>query len=99
MQITPKNPFISISELGEQSKFVSGNKYWFIESASIVDALEKNKKEFKKGVKVKWTCPDTYKQFKGKIEWLIITDEGSVEVSIDNNNVGRLELDELEIIK
>lgn len=96
----PKNSFIKIGNLlGEQQSFVSGTKFSYIDSAIITDADGRNPKEFKKDVKVKWYCQDEHKTYKGRIEWLIITEEGNVEVSIDNPNLGRLDLDELEIIK
>jgi hypothetical protein len=96
----PKNPFIKIGNLlGEQESFVSGNKFFYIDSAILTDANGENPKEFKQGVRVKWFCQDTHKTYRGRIEWLIITDYGSIEVSINNPNLGRLEIDELEIIK
>lgn len=87
----PANTDITISELGDQRTFVSGNKYWFIEWANF------NGITFKEGMQVKWFDEEDNEWIIGPIEWLIITDYGSVEVSIDAPAYGRLPLDELEI--
>lgn len=92
MNFIPKNTKIKISELGEQRSFVSGNKYHFIEWAEFKGVT------FKEGVMVKWKCPDEKITYKGKIQWLIILDNGDVQISIDAP-IGRLDLDEVSLIK
>lgn len=87
----PKNTAITISELGEQHKFVSGNLYHRIEWADL------NGTRFEKGTKVKWFNEDDDKTYRGKIEWLIIVDDGRVEISIDHPWLGRLDLDAVEL--
>jgi hypothetical protein len=95
--MNPSNPNITISELGQERTFVSGNKNWRIDWADL------NGNRFEVGTSVKWEDPDAYgKQkriYKGKIEWLIIIDDGSVQMSIDNNEIGRLDVDQVEFIK
>ena len=92
----PNNTKITISDLGEQNTFVSGNKNWRIEWAEI------NGKRFEVGDTVKWIDTEAKgrekKVYKGKIEWLIIIDDGCVEVSTDMP-LGRLPVDEIELIK
>lgn len=94
--IQPKNPNIKISELGEMNTFVSGNKNWRIQFAEL------NGNRFEVGTTVKWIDEDARgrekRVYKGKIEWLIIIDDGCVEVSTDMP-LGRLPVDELEFIK
>jgi hypothetical protein len=93
----PKNPNITISELGIENTFVSGNKNWRIDYADF------NGNRFEVGTTIKWVDPDARgkekRVFKGKIEWLIIIDDGSVQIAIDNMNIGRLDVDEVEFIK
>jgi len=88
----PKNPNITISELGEQNTFVSGNKNWRIEWADYKG------KRFEKGVTVKWFDTEArgkeQKEYIGKIEWLIIIDDGSVQVATDMP-LGRLDVDQI----
>ena len=91
--VQPKNPNIVISPLGEQRTFVSGTKNWRIDWAIL------NKQRFDIGDVVSWKCLDDIKSYKGKIDWMIIVEDGNVEVSIDNPNVGRLPLDELILRK
>jgi len=97
MYYESSNPNITISELGQERTFVSGNKNWRIDWADL------NGNRFEEGVTVKWVAPDAYgKQksvYKGKIDWLIIIDDGSVQMSIDNNEIGRLDVDQVEFIK
>jgi hypothetical protein len=88
----PTNTKITISDLGDQRTFVSGSKYWFIEWAKF------NGNTFKEGMQVKWFDTDHRKWIKGPIEWLIITDNGSVEVSIDALGIGRLPLEEIKLV-
>jgi len=89
----PKNTEIKISELGDESKFVCGYKKWQLEFADY------RGNRFEPGVTVSWTDKDERKAYKGKIEWIILVDTGEVEVSIDNDELGRLPLDELRLIK
>lgn len=94
--IKPKNPKSTISELGEERTFVSGNKNYRIDWAEI------NGVRFEAGDIVKWIDEDAKgrekRVYKGKIEWLIIVDNGSVEVAI-NGPIGRLYVDDIEMIK
>ena len=88
-----KNPHITISPLGEERKFVSGNKYW------LLDWAELSGNRFEIGDTVSWRDLDEGKAFKGKIEWICIIDDGYVQISIDNPNIGRIDLDEVVMIK
>lgn len=92
----PSNSKITISELGQENTFVSGNKNWRIDWADF----EGNR--FEAGVTVKWIDPDARgkekRVYKGKIEWLIIIDDGSVQMATDMP-LGRLDVDEVEFIK
>jgi len=93
----PSNTNITISELGMERTFVSGNKNWRIDWADF------NGNRFEVGTTIKWIDPDAYgkqkRVYKGKIEWLIIIDDGSVQIAIDNNETGRLDVDQVEFIK
>jgi len=91
--VQSKNPHITISPLGEERKFVSGNKYWLLDWAKL------NGKRFEIGDTVSWRDNDERKIYKGKIEWICIIDDGYVEISIDNPNIGRIDLDEVVMIK
>jgi len=91
--ITPKNTDIKISELGQQRSFVSGNKYWFIEWAEIFG------QRFEQGTKVKWRDLDDKKTYTAIIEWMIIIDDGDVQVSLADTPLGRIPLDELKLVK
>ncbi len=97
--IKPKNSKITISKLGEENIFVSGNKNWRVDWAEI------NGVRFEVGDTVKWIDEEaqmSYKRqksvFKGKIEWIIIIDNGNVEIAADMP-LGRLPIDEVEMIK
>jgi len=95
--ITPRNPRIKISELGEQRGFVSGNKYW------VIDWAELSGKRYEEGTLVKWkdldAQPGEQKTYTALIDWMIIVDDGDVEVSLANTPLGRIPLDELKFIK
>jgi len=93
MSIKLKNTNIKISALGEENTFVSGNKNWRLDWAKFEGNL------FKAGTKVEWECPDYGKVYKGFIEYIIVVDNGNVEVSTSNREIGRLDLDELIFIK
>ena len=92
----PSNPNITISELGQENTFVSGNKNWRIDWAKYKG------KVFEKGVTVKWRDPDAQrgeqKVYEGKIEWLIIIDDGSVQMATDMP-LGRLDVDQVTFVK
>ena len=94
--IKPKNPKIKISELGEEKTFVSGNKNYRLEWA------QNKKVRFEVGDTVKWFDKDAKsgekRIYEGKIKWLIIVDNGSVEVATDMP-LGRLDLEEIKLIK
>jgi hypothetical protein len=89
----PSNPEIRISELGQERSFIGGIKYWRIEWANF------NGITFKEGAKVKWYDNDDNKWIRGTIEWLIVTEYGDVDVSINTKtpNIGRLPVDQLEL--
>jgi len=93
MSIKLKNTNIKISELGEEHTFVSGNKNWSLAWAKFEENL------FRAGTKVEWESPDYGDYYKGVIEYIIVVDNGNVEVSIDHPFLGRLDLDELIFIK
>lgn len=96
--IVLKNKNITLSELGEERTFVSGAKNWRLEW------VDYEGHHFQKGTIVKWIDPDASGRdkriYKGKIEYIIITERGDVDISIDDNTgLGRLSLDEVEFIK
>lgn len=93
MNLKPKNSLIEISEFENERSFVSGNKYYYLDWAKFKDV------SFKAGDKVEWEDEYTGKLFKGKIDWIIIIDDGSVEVSIKNSSYGRIPLQQLTLIK
>jgi hypothetical protein len=93
----PKNSDITISELGIENTFVSGNKNWRIDYADF------NGKRFEVGTTIRWVDPDARgkekRVYRGKIEWLIIIDDGSVQIATDIMALGRLDVDQVEFIK
>lgn len=94
MNIQPKNTNVTISPLGEQRIFVSGNLNWRLEWAKL------NDKTFTVGTKVKWVNNETGRMVKAsKIEWLIIIDNGDVEVATDHPHWGRMSIEDLIFIK
>ena len=92
MSVELKNTSIRISDLGEKRTFVGGNENWRLDWAEYEGNI------FKAGTKVGWECPDDGNYFEGLIEYIIIVDTGSVEVSTNHPFLGRLDLDELEIL-
>ena len=96
MSIKPKNPNVTISELGEKRTFVSGTDNYRIEWAKL------NGSTFKVGSRVRWINPETGNGVRGTIEWLIIIDDndgGEVEVSTNHKFWGRVSLEDLTLIK
>lgn len=91
MKPRPKNKDVKIWDIIKECKFVGGQTYWTIDSAIYEE------QEFKKGTKICWVDPDEefHVEYCGNIEWLMIDERGNVEVSIDNLQVGRLDLEEL----
>lgn len=87
-----KNKNIKISELGEERTFVSGTKNWRINWAELHENL------FKVGTKVSFYDWDDNKEYRGLIEWIIVTEQGDVEVSISDTPLGRIDLDLLELV-
>ncbi len=89
--VTPKNKDITIGNILSEHEFISGIKYWKIDKATFEDG------EFKIGTRVVWIDPDEeeYVEYEGNIDWMLIDEQGDVEVSIDNQNVGRLDLEYL----
>jgi hypothetical protein len=53
---------------------------------------------FEQDIDYNWENPDDGNYFEGLIEYIIIVDTGSVEVSTNHPFLGRLDLDELEIL-
>ena len=86
-----KNKNITIGELGEERKFVSGTKNWRIDFAEL------NGNRFEKGVKVKFDDLDDDEEYIGLVNWIIVTEQGDVEVSFDAP-LGRVDLEDLEIV-
>ncbi len=96
MSTTPKNPNVTISELGEKRTFVSGTDNYRIEWAKL------NGSTFKVGSKVRWVNHETGNGVRGTIDWLIIIDEndgGEVQVSTNNMSWGRIPLEDLTLVK
>ena len=94
--VTPKDKDITIGNILSEHTFVSGTKYWKIDSATYED------EEFRVGTSVGWVDidldddEDDFIEYRGKIDFILITEKGEVEVSIDNLNIGgRVDLDSL----
>ena len=89
--VAPKNKDIIIGNILSEHTFVSRTKYWKIDSATYED------EEFTTGTRVVWIDPDEeeYVEYEGCIDWMMIDEQGNVEVSIDNQSVGRLDLEDL----
>ena len=85
-----KNKNIKISELREERTFVSGTKNWRIEWAELF------KKRFKVGDKVSFFDEDAHEDYFGVIDWMIVTEQGNVEVSISDTPLGRIDLESIE---
>jgi hypothetical protein len=89
-----KNPDIILGKIISENSFVSGTKFWKLESVSLDDDF------FTKGTKVLFTDPDDNSEYIGFVEWLMIDEFGNVEVSLsDNVGLGRVDLESLEIIQ
>jgi hypothetical protein len=89
-----KNKKIKLGKVLSEHKFVSGIKYWRIETAEFEGNL------FEVGTRVSFVDPDEelHTEYNGNIEWIMVDELGNVEVSIDNLLVGRLDLEDLIII-
>jgi hypothetical protein len=85
-----RNKDIKISELGEERTFVSGTKNWRIEWAEIFG------ERFKIGDKVSFFDIDDEEVFIGLIDWMIVTEDGEVDVSIADTPLGRVGLEEIQ---
>ena len=95
---SPNNEAIIIGDVIEERKFVNGNKNW------VLSHVELDNKIYKKGVLV--NVPEEVLDFDyddddydietytGEIQWIIITERGSVEVSIDVP-LGRMNIEDL----
>ena len=88
-----KNISIKTSDLGKEGSFISGGKYHFIEWA------ERDGKRFTVGDKVSFYDTDTRTRFEGVIDWMIVTEDGDVEVSILNAPLGRVEFENIKHVK
>ena len=77
---------IEISRLEKENTFVSGTKNW-----NILWAIY-NGVKYSIGDVIKW---DKEGFIKGRINWMIVTEEGKVEVSINHKSVGRLPIEEI----
>lgn len=86
-----KNKKIKIGNIISEHEFISGTKYYRIDSANYEG------ENFKIGDRVCWIDPDeqNHVEYNGNIEWMMIDEHGNVEVSIDNLQVGRLDLEDL----
>ena len=85
-----KNEDIQIGELGEERTFVSGAKNWRIEWATLFG------EKFEVGDKVSYFDEDSKETFIGKIEYIIATEGGDVEISISDTALGRVDLEDLQ---
>jgi len=85
-----KNENIKIAELGEERTFVSGIKNWRIEWAELFEET------FKVGDRVSYFDEDSEETFIGKIDFIIVTENGNVEVSIADTALGRVDLEDLQ---
>jgi len=86
------NENITIGTLGEENTFVSGTKNWRIDFAEL------NGNRFEVGTKVNFFDEDECEDYFGVIDWIIVTENGNVEVSIANTPLGRVDLEDLEIV-
>ena len=85
-----KNENIKIAELGEERTFVSGTKNWRIEWAELFEET------FKVGDKVSYFDEDSEETFIGEIDYIIVTENGNVQVSIADTALGRVDLEDLQ---
>ena len=85
-----KNKDIQIGELGEERTFVSGTKNWRIDWATLFE------EKFEVEDKVSYFDEDSEETFIGKIEYIIATERGDVEVSIADTALGRVDLEDLQ---
>ena len=88
-----KNGDIQIGELGDERTFVSGTKNWRIKWATLFE------EKFEVGDKVSYFDEDSREMFIGLIDWMIVTETGSVEVSISDTALGRVDLEDLQHFK
>ena len=88
-----KNENVQIGELGEERTFVSGTKNWRIEWAEIFE------ERFTVGDKVSFFDEDDHETFTGIIDWMIVTEQGDVEVSISDTPLGRVDLESIEHVR
>jgi hypothetical protein len=91
-EITEKED-IQIGELGEERTFVSGTKHWRIEWAEIFG------ERFEVGHKVSFFDEDDNETFIGIIDWMIVTEQGDVEVSIANTPLYRVDLESIKHVR
>ncbi len=85
-----KNKNIKISELGEERTFVSGTRNWRIKWAEIFG------ERFSVGDSVSYFDRDDQKAYSGVIDWMIVTEDGDIDVSIANTPSGRVGLEYIE---
>ena len=88
-----KNKNIKIAELGEERTFVSGTKNWRIEWAELFE------ERFSVGDKVSFFDEDDHEDYLGVIDWMIVTEQGKVEVSIADTPLGRVDLESIEHVR
>ena len=86
-----KNNGFTVGNPESEHKFVSGNAYWRVDSASF------NGTNFVVGdnVGVEFNDGPRSKTYKGKIEWLMIDDMGEVQASTSIKDLGRLPVEDL----
>lgn len=87
-----KNEDITIGKLGEERTFISGTKNWRIEWAEL------DGERYEVGTNVSFIDEDDNKEFIGHIEWMIVTADGEVQVSIADTTLGRVNLEDLQIL-
>lgn len=93
MGIKLKNENTKISELGEERTFVSGTKNWRIKWAEIFED------RFSVGDSVSYYDEDSQDTFISTIDWMIVTEQGNVEVSLADTPLGRVDLEDLQHFK
>ncbi len=84
-----KNKEITVGPLLSRHVFVGNTVYFKIPFATYKGV------KFSIGDTIIWEDDKTYK---GKIDWMLVTEDGEVQVSIDNLSIGRLPIEEIQKI-
>lgn len=88
--IKPKCKDVTIGNIISESSFINKSKYWDVDSATF-DGAE---------IKIGTRCvfQDEYgERFEGKVDKIIITEQGDVDVSLADTPLGRISIEDLEI--